>query len=200
MYVCTLAATDIQCSFVSRRTFHYTIATPNYSTTTSPPEQGSHSILIRPNDVACTITSALQASLDTQRARFVQMPQLLAIEVRPQEQRLAPGQSYVPLQLEPVIYLDRFLASRSQDVDAAHKSESGQVQKLQNLIAAIERRRQSITTQNGTPVVETLKQSIEYFDQLCKPGDDPIRAESQAEAASQLKKILVAIESEGAGE
>ena len=96
-------------------------------------------------------------------------------------------------------WVGRFLASRSQDVDAAHKSDSGEAQRLQTLIAAMERRRQLITTQNGTPVIETLKQSIEYFDQLCKPGEDPIRAESQVEAASQLKKILGAIETEVSG-
>ncbi|CAO1631878.1 unnamed protein product [Sympodiomycopsis kandeliae] len=162
----------------------------------STSEEGDNGLTLRPNDVASSVTSAIQAFLDTQNARMVQIPKVLAIDVKAQEQQLAPGQSFVPFQVEPHIFLDRFLVQNRDAVDAVCHTSVAQVKRLESLIAALEERREQLRKQSGASVVDTLTQAIEYLDLKCQPGDDPIRVESRTEASKKLRALLDGIQTE----
>lgn len=163
-------------------------------------EQGATRITIRPDLVASTVTTAMEASLANSRQRIARESELLAIDVHPQPQQLDPGKDFVPLTIEPVLYLDRFSSLRSEGLGEFQTDAEMEMQKVGLTIGALERRRHLLTTQGTSSVVQSLTDSIEYFDLRCQARDDQLRAESQAEAAEKLKWVLTAVQSEVASE
>lgn len=151
---------------------------------------------LKPDAISSTVTAALEASLGAKQALISRPSRLLAFSVRPSRQNTNDTTPFVPFQVEPTIYLDRFVWHRRCGIDTerskAIEDDEHQVQEKQRRVEELAQRHKALTLSEGAPVLKLIEQSVVFLRDLTKPAVDDIQDSERREAIERLEALLEA--------